>query len=231
MKSPQIIAHRGFWETGKVTENSLESLQKAQELAIYGSEFDVRMTQDGVVVVHHDPKMDGISIAETEFQNLLNHQISIGKSLPTLEEFLIQGKENKHLVLVIEIKDLENLKDEVRTTNSVLDLINKHEMWNQIECISFSLEVCKHLKRERNSLKVKYLNGDLNPQTISDLGIDGINYEDRVFQEHPNWISEAKKLGITTGCWTVNNPDMFKELRQKGIDFITTDFPKAFLEN
>ena len=230
MNSPKIIAHRGFWEKGKVNENSLESLKKAQQLAIYGSELDVRMTQDGVVVVYHDAEMDGLSIAETDFKVLLNYQISNGKSFPTLEEFLIQGKENNQLVLVIEIKDLENSKDEIRTTNSVLDLINKHEMWNQIECISFSLEICKHLKRHRETLKVKYLNGDLNPQEISDLGIDGINYEHSVFQEHPNWISEAKVLRITTGCWTVNNSEVFKDLRQKGIDFVTTDFPKAFLE-
>ena len=230
MNSPKIIAHRGYWEKGKVPENSLESLKKAQELPIYGSEFDVRMTQDGVVVVYHDPEMDGLSISESDFKVLWNHQISKGKSLPTLEEFLIQGKENNQLVLVIEIKDLENSKDEIQTTNAVLDLLNKHQMWNQVECISFSLGICQHLKRERNSLKVKYLNGDINPQEISKLGIDGINYEDSVFQEHPNWISEAKELGLSTGSWTVNDPEIFKELRHLEIDFITTDFPQLFFE-
>lgn len=51
----QIIAHRGYWQTQPpTTENSLKSLENAQNLKIYGSEFDVRMTKDGVLVVNHD---------------------------------------------------------------------------------------------------------------------------------------------------------------------------------
>jgi glycerophosphoryl diester phosphodiesterase len=42
----QIIAHRGYWQTQPpTTENSLKSLENAQNLKIYGSEFDVRMTK------------------------------------------------------------------------------------------------------------------------------------------------------------------------------------------
>ena len=51
----QIIAHRGFWQTQPTTtENSLKSLENAQKLKLYGSEFDVRMTKDGVLVINHD---------------------------------------------------------------------------------------------------------------------------------------------------------------------------------
>ena len=43
----QIIAHRGYWQTKpETTENSLQALENAQKLNIYGTEFDVRMSKD-----------------------------------------------------------------------------------------------------------------------------------------------------------------------------------------
>ena len=36
-----IIAHRGYWKTEGSAQNSIASLTKAQQLGIYGSEFDV----------------------------------------------------------------------------------------------------------------------------------------------------------------------------------------------
>lgn len=51
----QIIAHRGYWNTQpKTSENSIKALENAQRLKIYGSEFDVRMTKDGILVINHD---------------------------------------------------------------------------------------------------------------------------------------------------------------------------------
>ena len=53
----RICAHRGFWDQpgGATTENSLASLRGAQENGFWGSEFDLHLTADSLVVVHHDP--------------------------------------------------------------------------------------------------------------------------------------------------------------------------------
>ena len=50
----QVIAHRGYWKAEGSAQNSLASLRKAAEAKVYGSEFDVQMTADGIVVVNHD---------------------------------------------------------------------------------------------------------------------------------------------------------------------------------
>lgn len=75
---------------------------------------------------------------------------------------------------------------------------------------------------------VKYLNGDLSPKFCKDLGFDGINYAYKIYKENPTWISESKKLGLTTGCWTINKENKFKDLVEMGIEFITTDYPDKF---
>ena len=91
----QIIAHRGFWQTQPTTtENSLKSLENAQKLKLYGSEFDVRMTKDGVLVINHDEHHGKMEISETDFKELETLKLSNGENFPTLKEYLKQGKKD-----------------------------------------------------------------------------------------------------------------------------------------
>lgn len=38
---PRIIAHRGYWQTEGSAQNSIRALELADEIRVYGSEFDV----------------------------------------------------------------------------------------------------------------------------------------------------------------------------------------------
>ncbi len=51
--SPLVIGHRGA--AAVRPENTLPAFQHAIELGVDAVEFDVRLTADGVLVVHHDP--------------------------------------------------------------------------------------------------------------------------------------------------------------------------------
>jgi len=53
--SNTVIAHRGAFKKNGFPENSIASLREAIRLGCTGSEFDVRMTADEVLVVNHDP--------------------------------------------------------------------------------------------------------------------------------------------------------------------------------
>ena len=54
-----VIAHRG--NSVRAPENTLESLRQGLALGADAVEFDVRLTRDGQVVVHHDPTIDRTS--------------------------------------------------------------------------------------------------------------------------------------------------------------------------
>lgn len=127
MKTPKIIAHRGFWKSLEISENSLESLISAQTLPIYGSEFDVRMSKDEVLVIQHDSSIFDLEISETNFDELNMEALKKNFKLSTLEEFLIQGKKNPDIKLVIEIKDLVDSEMEFKTADKVLKLIKKKQ--------------------------------------------------------------------------------------------------------
>ena len=50
-----VIGHRGA--SGYVTENTLESIQKALDLNVDGIEIDVQRCASGEIVVFHDKKL------------------------------------------------------------------------------------------------------------------------------------------------------------------------------
>lgn len=226
----KIIAHRGFWNSEpKTAQNSIQSLVNAQKLPIYGSEFDVRMTKDGILVVNHDEELNKISIADSSYKELKSQKLSNGEKIATLQAYLKQGKKNPSVKLIVELKPAKTKELETELVEKTIQQIKKSSVENQSEFISFSLHICKEIKRLQPNYKVQYLNGELSPQEIKDLGIDGIDYHYSVFLEkNPTWISEARALGISTNTWTVNKPEVYEQLKAMGVDFITTDHPDLF---
>ncbi|MBB6329063.1 glycerophosphoryl diester phosphodiesterase [Chryseobacterium sediminis] len=222
----QIIAHRGYFQTQPpTTENSLQSLENAQKLKIYGSEFDVRMTKDGVLVINHDEHHGKMEISEATFKELEVLKLSNGEKFPTLKDYLKQGKKDKALKLIVEIKPAKTPEIENEITQKTIKMIKDMKLESQSEFISFSLNICKEIKKQAPSFKVQYLNGELSPEQIKKEGLDGMDYHYSVFQKNPTWIAEAKTLGLITNSWTVNDIAIYDELKKQGIGFVTTNIP------
>lgn len=222
----QIVAHRGYWQTNPTTtENSLKSLKNAQQLKVYGSEFDVRMSKDGVVVINHDEHHGEMEVSETDFKELKKLKLSNGEDFPTLKDYLNQGKKDSALKLVVEIKPAKTKELENQLVLKVIKLIKELKLEGQCDFISFSLNICKEIKRLEPQFKVQYLEGNISPQQIVAEGLDGIDYHYSVFQKNPTWISEARGLGLITNSWTVNDVKVFEDLKKQGINFITTNIP------
>jgi glycerophosphoryl diester phosphodiesterase len=222
----QIIAHRGYWQSQPpTTENSLKSLENAQKLKIYGSEFDVRMSKDGVLVVNHDEHHGKMEISETDFKQLKELKLANGEKFPTLKDYLKQGKKDKSLKLIVEIKPAKTKELENELVAKTIKLIRELKLESQSEYISFSLNICKEIKRLEPAFKVQYLNGELSPEQIKAEGLDGMDYHYSVFAKNPTWIAEAKALGLITNSWTVNDITVYEQLKNQGIGFITTNIP------
>lgn len=231
MANTKIIAHRGFWNTGNCAENSLQSLRNAQQLKVYGSEFDVRLTKDGVAVIHHDPEINGLIISDQDFSVISKQLLFNGERISTLREYLKQGKKEPSVKLMMEVKDLGNQEPERQLIDACVSEILKSGVQEQIVFISFSLFICQTLKVLCPENEVQYLNGDLSPQALKNLNIDGFDYEDKVLKENLNWITEAQGIGLSTNCWTVDDPHFFKVLQAEGIDCVTTNIPDVLLKS
>lgn len=222
----RIIAHRGYWQTQPpTTENSLKALENAQKLKIYGAEFDVRMTKDGVLVINHDEHHAKMEISETDFKELRKVKLSNDENFPTLKDYLKKGKKDSSLKLIVEIKPDKTKEKEDELTAKTVRMIKDMKLESQSEFISFSLNICKEIKKLEPSFKVQYLKGELSPQQIKEEGLDGIDYHYSIFQKNPGWIAEATALGLITNAWTVNDIAVYEELKKQNIGFVTTNIP------
>jgi len=226
----KVIAHRGYWDCEGSAQNSITSLQKAQELRIYGSEFDVWLTSDGVLVVNHDAEINGLKIEDTPYEQLKDFQLKNGETLSTLEAYLHQGGKDKKTKLIMEVKPHSSKDKEDRAVAAIVKMVKKAGVKKHTEYISFSLNICKELLRLDPKAKVAYLNGDLSPQELKTFKLTGIDYNLKVIQNNKHWIEEAHQLKMTVNVWTVNKEADLQEMIAAGVDFITTDKPTAAKE-
>ena len=222
-----IIAHRGYWKTNPVTpQNSIQSLKNADKIKAFGSEFDVHLSLDGVLVINHDEDHEGMIIEKSKFEDLKKVTLSNGETIPTLEDYLKEGSKLSNVRLVIELKPLQSPERETEMVNKGIDLVKKMNLSEKVDWISFSLHICKEMKRVEPNFKVQYLKGDLSPTQLKAENIDGLDYHFKILLANPTWIPEAKKMGLITNSWTVNDPKVYLELKKMGIDLVTTDIPE-----
>ena len=63
-------------------------------------------------------------------------------------------------------------------------------------------------------------------RSIKGLGLTGIDYSMRVLRKHPEWVEQAKKLGLEVNVWTVDEEEDMRYFIDLGVDYITTDYPE-----
>ncbi len=227
----KVIAHRGAWKSKDLPQNSLASLNRAIELGCEGSEFDVWMTADGVLVVNHDADFHGMPIETSSYASLLTQKLPNGEHLPTLEEYLKEGMDQTKTKLILEIKPSEISQERsVKIAQKSVEMVQSLGAEKWVDYITFDYEAGKKVIEMAPSAEVAYLNGDKNPTELKANGFFGLDYHYKVLQENPHWIQEAKELGLMINSWTVNEKEDMHWLLESGVDFITTDEPEMLLQ-
>ncbi len=224
-----IAAHRGFWacEEGTFVHNSIASLRTAQEYGFWGSELDLHLTTDEVIVVFHDNKYHNIRIDANPFSKIESIPLKNGEKLPTLDDYLTQAAKNPKVSLVVELKQHPTPEQEDRLIELTFDRLKAFGLYdpNRITFISFSRHVCDVIARTAPEFANQYLEGDYSPDELAKTGINGVDYEYRVFYEHPEWYDRARALGMSVNCWTVDTREDIEKMVDLGVDFITTNQP------
>lgn len=223
----QIVAHRGYWKTEGSAQNSIASLEKAIEIGCRGSEIDLILTTDGVLVLHHDDAIAGKRVDASTYAEIKDVKLSNGESLPTFDTFLAVARKQKGTKPIIEIKPHQTKQKEDAAVLAALDAVRRAGMNKRVEYISFSKNICEQLiANGPKGIKVAYLGGDLSPRELAERGYTGLDYHIGTMRAHEEWFDEARKLGLEINVWTVNDEGSMKYLIGKGVDYITTDEPE-----
>lgn len=224
----QVIAHRGAWDD-TIPQNSLASLNKAIELNCFGSEFDVHLTKDDVLVVCHDHDFYGIEIEESTYEELLKKQHPNGEKIPTAKEYILEGLKQKgrnKTKLIYELKTSKISEERTLVAAELsVKLVEELKAEKMIEYIVFSYDAGKKLMQLDPKAKVSYLNGDLTPEQAKKEGFFGLDYNQNVYKKNPTWIQKAHELGLAVNVWTVNSAEDMQLFLNQNVEYITTDKP------
>ena len=140
----RIVAHRGYWDCAGSAQNSITSLKLADKIGCYGSEFDIHLTKDNVIVIHHDQNVGKIDIQTSNFKALKKAKLKNGEKIPTLEEYLDAGKD-LNCKLVLEIKKQYSQSHEDSLVRETVDMVKAKGLENRMVWISFSGKACELL--------------------------------------------------------------------------------------
>jgi glycerophosphoryl diester phosphodiesterase len=229
-KAAQVVAHRGCWKADHSAQNSIRALELANEMKVYGAEFDVHLTADNIPVVFHDSEIQGIPIQTSLYADIKELKLPNGERLPTLEEYLEKGKGLPHIKLIFELKSHATPERNREAAQISVGMVNRFGLQDRTEYITFDLEAGKELIRLTSGVPVAYLNGDLAPERLYELGFSGLDYPYTTMKEHPEWFAEAREYHLTVNVWTVNDPEQIREMIMQGADYITTDEPSLALD-
>ena len=224
-----IVAHRGYWncEEAGYAKNSIAALRCAQENRFWGSEFDVNMTADGVLLVYHDSHIGDKLIEDYPYSEFKDVRIANGEPIPTLDQYLEQGKKSPRTMLVYEMKPHSSPEAEDRFIELTILKLKEYRLLNprRVMFISFSHHICMRMAELLPDFTVQYLEGDKTPAELKAEGIHGLDYSYKVLYEHPEWAEEARELDMTTNSWTVNTDEDITRIISQRIMYITTDYP------
>lgn len=151
-----IIAHRGVHNNkNKIPENSLKAFSLAIEKG-YGIEFDIEITKDDKLVIHHDDNLkrmtgvdkntEDLTLTEIKELNLLD----TNEKIPTFREFLdlVDGK----VYLDIEIKGTRKVD---KVCSLVLEELKDYK--GELSLKSFSPWIVNCLRKKTNKYKIGLL--------------------------------------------------------------------------
>lgn len=219
----KIIGHRGA--RGLAPENTIASLQKGLEHHVDVLEFDLRVTRDGIVILHHapdliDPNGERRVIAEHSYQTLKAHK----KDLVTFEEVLDQI--GHPVLLYVEVKPDEPTKPIVKIIRARLENGWKPEYFR---LASFSQKTLLELQAalpDITTTVIEKWSGVRAARRARQLGTTHIMMN----QQWLWWgfIRQLSRSGYSLGAYTVNDVAKAKRWERHGLKAVVTDYPDRF---
>ena len=175
-----IVAHRGVWncEDAGYARNSVAALRCAQENGFWGSEFDVNITADSVLLVFHDDNVNGKKFSEHPYSEFKEITIENGETIPTIDQYLEQGAKCPETMLVYELKPQSSVESEDALVNLSIEKLKEYELLDpkRVMFISFSYYMTCKVARLLPDFTVQYLSGGKEPKDLLADGVNGLDY-------------------------------------------------------
>jgi glycerophosphoryl diester phosphodiesterase len=239
----QIVAHRGVLD--RAPGNSLAAFRAALGLGVDGVELDVRLSRDGVPIVHHNWYLDEqvaqpvpiytLSAAQLRAETIRDDRADFSQQhpIPTLADVLHDFAGD--LSLEIELKSPE--PELPAAVARVLEPFR--DLWSTFELTSFSTTLLAAVRDRCPGIRTALLFGPTQPymhlDVVAYLALQSARLAQAdIVHLEPNQLSEAvlgtiRAAGIEVHVYPVNDEQTVELVARYGVPEIITDDPAALL--
>ncbi len=235
---PLIVAHRGAGD--EAPENTRSAFDAALNYPVDGIEFDVRITRDGVAVIHHDRSLGKIAGSRRKVESVFFSELSqmdcgswfSGKykneRILTFEKTIDLYSKTTRLFVEIKSNEDDSLSEISRIlTLKVLETINKrvpYKYSKNISVLSFNLNILDFAHQKASALNYVFnLSGASLKQPSYPSYLHGLCLP--VSKLSKSFMDKAEKGGYRVLTYTCNTPEQVKKALEARADVIMTDKP------
>lgn len=217
----KIIGHRGA--RGLAPENTLAALRKGLEHKADLIEYDLRVTKDGTVVLHHDPELTDPNgqkhdIIKTSYKDLKNHKADLAtfeEALTTLKNKVTQyvevkpGVDTRPIITILKGYCSTGGKDIALASKSQETLLELHKAFPETPKIVIEPWSGVRARRRANQVNTK------------------------VVAMNQWWLWWGFIRGFKNSEWqlytyTLNDPKKAARWEHWGLAGVVTDYPDRF---
>ena len=236
--SARVIAHRGFHLEENTPENSIASLKASQRIGVYGSEFDIRLTADSVIVINHDKSFptdpENRIIKDTRYGDLSDIRLANGEPVPTFDDYLEQTLRQPRTKLICELKRHGDPARDRLLFDMAYAMVTKKNMTRRIVWQTFSYDLCRYIREKAPEATVIYIcmKEDLmkTPEELAADGISGVNYKSTIYDAHPGLVEALHAKGMFANLCVENSPEVIAKYVGEGVDFVSSNDPAGILK-
>lgn len=241
-----VYAHRGG--AALAPENTMAAFERGMAEGADGLEFDVRLSRDGVPVVHHDPTLDRTTDARGPVSALTADELARvdagckfapagdgvfpfrgqGIGVPTLDEVVRRFPDAR---LIIEMKD-----DTEAIAEAVVKVLRKADALDRADIASFYARPVLEARRLGGGVRTGASQQEvraalyaawcgLSPRKPAYYGFQIPERAGRLRIVSRRFVRCVSRAGLTVSVWTINEEADMKRLLDWGVTGLITDRP------
>jgi len=234
-----VFAHRGA--SGYAPENTLAAFELAAAMGAHGIEFDVQMSKDGRLLIHHDRVLGRTEDAagrlkDWTFADLRALDVGswfgsefAGERMPTPEE-VVEAVGDRLLLNFELINDTFQLSG---IASQLVALFRRMDLFDRAMISSFNPRELWRIKRLEPRITLGALWGPSEPWYLRSrwwrrlLQPQALHPEQKLVT--PHLIQSAHARGQRVHTWTVNDEETARRMRAMGVDMVMGDYPDRLL--
>jgi glycerophosphoryl diester phosphodiesterase len=230
---PRILGHGGMGIAGKYPMDSFESLSACLNTGADGTEMDVQITADSVLVLYHSRKLDDMTYCEGAVIDRPVAQLAGCKyTHPVFGEkpFLCEARpffavapKDRLYVLECKIEGLDSSENVGRFARAIVSLINKYELRDRCYVESYNVEFLDRVAKSLPGVRLFIYSEGSNDsrQVMKKVPIRGLTID--ISKADEALVREAHERNLEVSVFNVRSEADNKRAVQIGADNIQTD--------